>query len=392
MKRALIVATVFKFLNFEKSDIEILISMGYEVHTATNMQEAGWLRDDGTFNEIDIQKHQIDFGRSPFSKKSLKAYNELKQLIKKYHFDVIHCHTPVAAAIARMAARNARKQGAYVVYTCHGFHFNQKSRKKDWLLYYPIERFLAHYTDMIIAINKEDRCVLSNFKVKRKGYIPGVGIDTNYISGLTVSRKEMLEPLGIPNDAFVILTIGELSSRKNQQVIINALGKINDKNIYYILCGAGEKLDDYSAITKELGINENVIFVGQLPHDRVMKLAHIVNLGAIPSTIEGLGLAGIEILAAGTPLVGSDIQGIKDYLIDGTTGISCDPYDVDAFAEAILKMKNNHEYYEICRNNAFSMAQKFDIEKSRKCMKKYYEEMEQEIEKRRKYGNTKTNR
>lgn len=382
MKRALIVATVFKFLNFEKSDIQILIEMGYEVHTATNMKGADWLRDDGTFDGINIQRHQIDFGRTPFSKDSLTAYKELKQLIEKYRFDVIHCHTPVAAAITRIAARDAHKKGTYVIYTCHGFHFHQKSSKKDWLLYYPMERFLALFTDMIITINKEDNCVLKKFKVEKKHYIPGVGIDTVHIAGLNAERREMLEPMGIPVGAFVILTIGELSSRKNQQVMLKALGRIHDKNIYYILCGTGEKLNEYCTLAKNLGIDNNVIFTGQREHDWVMKLSHVVDLGAIPSAIEGLGLAGIEILAAGTPLIGSSVHGIKDYLVDGVTGIRCDPYDVDAFTKAILKMKNDHDYYETCRNNAISMAQNFDIHKSRARMKKYYAEMEQKIVKK----------
>lgn len=381
MKRALIVATVFKFLNFEKSDIQILVDMGYEVHTATNMQEADWLRDDGTFDGIDIQRHQINFGRTPFSKDSLVAYRELKQLIERYHFDVIHCHTPVAAAITRIAARYARKHGTYVIYTCHGFHFHKKSSKKDWLLYYPMEMFLASFTDMIITINKEDNCVLKKFKVEKKHYIPGVGIETTYIAGLNVDRKEMLESMGIPEDAFVILTIGELSSRKNQEVILKALGRINDKNIYYVLCGTGEKLNEYRVLAKNLGISNNVIFTGQKDHEWVLKLSHIVDLGAIPSMIEGLGLAGIEMLAAGTPLIGSDVHGIKDYLVDGVTGICCNPSDVDSFAKAILKMKNNYAYYEACKSNTFGMAQKFDVYKSRIRMKKYYAEMEQEIEK-----------
>lgn len=382
MKRALIVATVFKFLNFEKSDIQILIDMGYEVHTATNMQEADWLRDDGTFDGINIQRHQINFGRVPFSKDSLAAYKELKRLIKMYHFDVIHCHTPVAAAITRIAAQDARKHGTYIIYTCHGFHFNKKSSKKDWLLYYPMEMVLAPFTDMIITINKEDNCVLKKFKVEKKHYIPGVGIETAHIAGLKADRKEMLESIGIPEKAFVILTIGELSSRKNQQIILNALGKINDKNIYYVLCGTGEKLNEYRVLAKNLGINNNVIFMGQKDHEWVMKLSHVVDLGAIPSTIEGLGLAGVEMLAAGTPLIGSNVHGIKDYLVDGVTGISCNPDDVNAFTKAILKMKNDHKYYEICKNNAFSMAQEFDIYKSQARMKKYYAEMEQKIAKR----------
>lgn len=372
MKRALIVATVFKFLNFEKGDIQILQNMGYEVHTATNMKEADWLRDDGTFDEINMINHQVDFERSPFTFSNIKAYKQLKLLIKEYRFELIHCHTSVAAAITRLAAIMERKKGAYVIYTCHGFHFHSKSGWKNWLIYYSIEKILALVTDMIITINREDYNIIKKFPVKECRYIPGVGVDIDHIINLNVDRKEVLNSLEIPENAFVILSIGELSARKNQTVIIDAIAKLRDDNIYYILCGTGDMYNELMTLARKRKIANQVVFTGQKEHEWVLKLCHAIDIGAIPSTIEGLGLAGIEILAAGKPLIGSDIQGINDYLFNGKNGFSCCPNDISGFSKAIHKLMTNKELYGLFSKNAKKIARHFDVSKSKFLMVQNY--------------------
>ncbi len=234
---------------------------------------------------------------------------------------------------------------------------------------------LASRTDVIITINKEDYSVIQKFRVKEKRYIPGVGVDVDHIHSLKVDRNEILGEFGIPENAFVILTIGELSDRKNQSVVIKALKSFKKESIYYILCGTGQKEQGYKKLAKKTGLENHVIFAGQRDHEWVMKLAHAVDLGAIPSKIEGLGLAGIEILAAGTPLIGSDVHGIKDYLIDGKTGISCNPNNYKSFSEAIYKLLNNKKYYKQVSLSAYSIAAQFDISISRKTMIEIYSKL-----------------
>lgn len=379
MKRALMVATVFKFLNFEKSDIEILQSMGYEVHTATNMHEAKWLQDDGTFKDSPIIRHQIDFGRSPFSKDNIKAYKQLKKLLSEYQFELIHCHTPVAAAITRIAAIKTRRKGTKVVYTSHGFHFHKSSSKKDWILYYSMEWLLAFLTDMIITINHEDYNVARKLKAKECRYIPGVGIDVQKIRNMEVDREGLRKEIGVPSNAFLLLAIGELSARKNQSVIIKALKKLNNTNIYLAICGTGEKRFEYEQLIKQYGLEKQVRLLGQREHIWVMKLCHICDVGVLPSTIEGLGLAGLEIMAAGKPVIGSNVHGIKDFVKDNLTGYSCAPNDIDGFAKAIDQFMKNEKLYRLCAINAKKMAEHFDIKRTRELMIENYEYITKEI-------------
>ncbi len=362
MKKVLIVATVFKFLNFEINDLKILKDMGFEIHVASNMFGVDWLKDDGSLDYLDIIKHQIDFGRTPLSFGNIKALMQLKKLLKKEHYDLIHCHTPIAAALIRIAANKYRKRGNLkVIYTSHGFHFHKHSSKKSWLIYHTLEKRLAPKTDMIITINREDLEVVKNFSVKEKRYIPGVGIDINKIESAKGDENSLRQELNIPLDSFVIMSIGELSERKNQIAIIKALSKMEFQDIYYLLCGTGTKEKELKKLVKKLELGERVLFLGHRDHDWVMSLAHAIDVGAIPSKIEGLGLAGLEMMAAGKPIIGSCIHGINDYVINGVTGFSCYPDDIDGFAKSIGILYKDRELRAQMGQAAKEKASEFDI-------------------------------
>lgn len=375
VKKVLFVATVFDFLSFEESDMNILHNMGYEVHTATNMNSDDWLKDDGHLNYLGIVKHQIDFGRSPFTKNTFIAYRQLKTLLRDEFFDIVHCHTPVASTILRLAAIETRKKGTKVIYTDHGFHFHKKSSKMNWLLYYPMEYIMSYFTDMLITINKEDYEVIQRFPVKTKRYIPGVGVDTNAIENTPCEIGNVRDSFGIPQNAFVVMSIGELSKRKNQEVIIRALSEISNKDIYYLICGTGDQMDYLKNLSEKLGVSQNVIFAGFQPHSRIMQIVHAVDLGALPSLIEGLGLAGIEMMAAGKPVVASGVHGINDYVIDRETGMRCNPFDANSFAKAINLFYSDRDLYRKCCSKSLIKSKEFDITVSKSLMSKIYKEV-----------------
>ena len=375
MKNVLFVATVYKFFNFEKSDMSILKNMGYVIHTASNMAESNWLKDDGSLDELNPVKHQIDFGRTPFSTSSIRAYKQLKELMFENHYDLIHCHTPVAAAIARLAAIKTRRKGTKVIYTDHGFHFHKQSGWKNWVLFYPIEYILSFFTDMIISINKEDFGVIQKFHTPMKRYIPGVGIDVERISNMDFDRKAVRQKFNIPSDAFLLISIGELSVRKNQSVVMEAMSILRNPKIYYILCGTGIMGQKYKELAKELLLENNVIFAGYQSQDDVFKIAHSSDLGVLPSLIEGLGLAGLESMAAGLPVVASGVHGINDYVIDNETGLTCSPSSAHDFAKAINRLYSDHTLYGYCREKARLKALDFDISKVSKLMYEYYKEV-----------------
>jgi len=202
-------------------------------------------------------------------------------------------------------------------------------------------------------------------------YINGVGVDTAKFKDTKINIKKYKQKIGIPSNKILILSVGELSDRKNHQAIIRALSLIKNKDDYiYAICGNG--VDGGTGLKlKELAeqLNVNVLLLGfrrDIPE--IMKCSDI---GAIPSIREGLGLAGIQSLAAGVPLVASNVQGIKDYVINGKTGYLCDPFDYTGLSEAIVKL-SDLKTRQLMKDECVEMSSKFDLSISKLQREKIY--------------------
>lgn len=329
MMNALLIATVEGFFNFEKNDIEILQSLGYVVHLATNSNDVE--------RPIDIHgvvKHQVNFARSPFEKTNITAYKELCQIVENEKFDLIHCHTPVGGVMGRVIGH---KYHIKTVYTAHGFHFYKGAPIQNWILFYPIEKILSRWTDILITINQEDFIRAKNkFHAKNIEYIPGVGVDTNSFEGVNIDKRIKREELGIDADDFVFISIGELSVRKNHEVIIRALTQIEEPKVKYLIVGFGSLEDKLKMLVKELQLENRVIFAGY--RTDVSELLHIADAFAFPSLQEGLPVALMEAMAVGLPVVCSEIRGNTDLIENGEGGYMYNCHDVSGFAEGMKKL------------------------------------------------------
>lgn len=154
-KKILFVATVVKthIMQFHIPYLKMLQQMGWETAVAARNDYEN--PEDCRIPHCDHYE-DIPFERMPWKLGNIRAYRMLKELIRRENYDVIHCHTPVGAMIARLAAADARKKGTKVVYTAHGFHFFNGAPRINWLLFYPAEWLLAPLTDVLITINQED--------------------------------------------------------------------------------------------------------------------------------------------------------------------------------------------------------------------------------------------
>lgn len=373
MKKALIVTNLIGFVSFLKSDISLLINKGYQVSIIANgliapneaLVEA--LKNQGVaFNHIGFSS------KKPFAKENLRAYKELKKIIKAEKYDLIHCHTPIVGFYARLAARKLRRKGTKVVYTTHGLAFTNISPKKEWLKYYWFEKIASIFTDTIITINKEDFQNAKRLWCKDVRYINGVGVDTARYRYVDIDTSDYKKQLGIPTDKIIVLSVGELSKRKNHQIIIKALAKLPNKSDYaFVICGREVGGSGFAEMLKDLAKQYEIDLYLLGHRGDIPAVMHCSDIGAIPSTREGLGLAGIQSLCAGVPLVGTAVQGIKDYIFDGKTGFLCSPYDENAYAEAIVKLSDK-KLRESMREACYETAEKFDIKISRSQMEEIY--------------------
>lgn len=376
-RKALVVTTVASTIDqFCMNDINIL-QESYKVFVAANFDIGNNTSKDrvkefkSELHRMNIGVNEVEFSRNPFSRNNLNAYRKIHKLIESSSFDIIHCHTPVAAMLVRLAARNARKKGTRVIYTAHGFHFYRGAPKRNWLLYYPIERWLARTTDELITINKEDYDrARKSFRAKKIRYIPGIGIDLETFKQADVSKMEKLKEIGIPEDGFVLLSVGELNKNKNHEIVIKALSKINNPNFYYVICGQGE-LEDYLKRTiKELGLERQVKLLGF--RKDIAELCKVINVYIFPSHREGLSVALMEAMAMSLPVVCSKIRGNVDLIEDGKGGYLINPSDIDGFADAVTNLYNNPRLRSDFGFYNSGRITKYSIENVKREMKKIY--------------------
>ena len=330
-KKVLFTATVVKtHINvFHLPYLKWFKEHGYEVHVAAK---------NDFINELCIipncdQYYDINFTRFPFSKANIKAYKQLKKLIRENNYDIIHCHTPVAGVLTRLAARKSKN--TTVIYTAHGFHFFKGTPLLNWLIYYPIERFCARYTDKLITINKEDYGRAKRFKLRNNGkvyYVPGVGINLEKIQNLKVDVKKKKKKLGILENTLILLSVGELNKNKNHEAVLQALSKLKDKNFIYLICGRGVLKESLERKIQELHLENKAKLLGY--RIDVIEILKTADLFIFPSKREGLPVSVIEAMACNLPLIASNVRGNRDLIAKENL---FEPDDVTALTNLIKK-------------------------------------------------------
>lgn len=363
MKRLLLTCTDLMAIQFLVPHVKYLSQNGFSVELACS--DVGGRIDELREILSGIAKiRTVRLVRSPFSAGNLKGYSDLKKIINSEHWDVIWTNEPVMGVMTRLAAQKVRRSGTKVIYMAHGFHFYKGAPKLNWMIYYPVEKFCSRLCDMIITINNEDFERAKKFHAPKVEKINGIGVDTQKFSSCNVDRNLKRKELQIPQDAFFILSVGELQHHKNHEVIIKAVATLNDKNIHYGICGKGELLSELKNLANQLGVENQIHFFGY--RTDVCDILHCTDLYAHPSMREGLGIAALEAMASGLPLLTSNTGGIPDYLENGITGFMCNPDDVDGFADDIYNYRSNTDLLKRISKYNFDFVQKFDLKNVKK--------------------------
>lgn len=366
MKKALYVATVdIHIRTFHLPYLKLLHDNGYEVHVATNGNEQ--------FPNCDV-KHQICIERSPFKLSNLKAITQLKRIIETEKFDIIHCHTPMGSVVARLAAKKVKNNKTRVIYTCHGFHFYKGSSFLNWILFYPIEKYLAAFTDTIITINQEDynlaRKKFSN-RCNDIQYLPGIGVDdSKFKSRLSIEvLKKLKRELNLDDDDFVIIYPARLCPDKNQILLLKLMQIINQNNkIKLLLPGKDEYDGYYQQFVKQNSI-KNVFFLGY--RNDISNLLKISNLLVATSVREGFGINLVEALACQVPVIAVDNRGHREIIENGINGFII-KNDLNDLVKKFNLIYNDKKLYNELKSNSYESVKKFFISNSLNKMKKIY--------------------
>lgn len=337
--KILYVTTVPQTMNFFKFFISKLIEEGHQVDIACNTQERAV---DDFFLNLGCRVYPISCTRSPINVGNIKAIRELKHIVKKGKYDIVHCHTPIAAACTRLACINARKKGTRVFYTAHGFHFYKGAPLKNWILYFPVEKVCSYMTDVLFTINTEDYAFAKqHMNAKKTVYIPGIGIDLEKFKrekmDITYKRAE----LGLKDDDIVLFSVGELNHNKNHELVIKALHTIGDSRIHYLIAGVGVLKDYLQDLSEKYGLRNNVHLLGY--RKDIAELCQISDLFVFPSLREGLPVSVMEAMASGLPIIASNIRGNRDLVENHKGGILLSTNSVEEWSQAIGNMVKDSE-------------------------------------------------
>ena len=373
-RQVLFVATILSFIkSFEMNDIAILQDMGYSIHIAANTFEG--------ISEIFTQKgitvHHIDFSRSPFKICNIKAIRSIQKIIEENQISLVHCHTPVGSVIARLASKKFRKKGCRVIYTAHGLQFYKGGPKKDWMLYYPVEKLLSGITDAIITLNHEDyKLVSKDFSNKLTRYIPGVGVDLDKYRNVCLNRHKKRQELGLKEKDIMVLSVGELNARKNQHIAIEAMSKVHNLHIKYYIAGNGVLHDYLQQQINILNVQENVFLLDY--RTDTAELLKCADVFILSSKHEGLSVALMEAMARGLPIICSKIRGNTDLIDDGKGGYLCDVNDINAYANAMARLSDDPDLrYQMSVYNQ-NKIQEFSINVVDQKMRSIYREVIQD--------------
>ncbi len=338
MKKMLMLTSVASMIEqFLLPHVRLLKEMGFEVEVACNFREGNTCSQEKVqalcrkMEEMGVVYHQIDFVRSVAGIGGhRRAYKQAKALMQKGKYDFVHCHSPIGGALGRMAAK---KTNTKALYTAHGFHFYKGAPLLNWLLFYPIERHCSRFTETLFTINREDYArAQKRMKAKKIAYVAGIGVNLNKFRRADVDRAKKRAELGIPENATLLLSVGEINKNKNHQRVIRAIANSNE---YYLIAGQGDREEEVQALIDELGVGERVKLLGFRAD--VKELYAAADIFVFPSYREGLSVALMEAMASGLPCVASNIRGNVD-LIDEKGGVLFNPKDTQALTNALSSL------------------------------------------------------
>jgi glycosyltransferase EpsD len=356
-KKVLFCATVDTHIRaFHVPYMRFFKNNGWEVHVAAR-------------GELELpytdKKFDVPFTRSPFSRENMVAYRNLKSIIHDNAYSIVHCHTPVGGVLARLAARRARKNGTKVIYTAHGFHFYRGASLVNWLIYYPIEKWLSRYTDCLITINHEDYdlAVKHKFHARKIEYVHGVGIDVSRFQPVTQDEKrDLRRQYGYSDELFLLFYAAELNANKNQGLLIKAVAEVrrNIPSVRLLLAGRGAHEEQYRALARDYNVDDCVDFLGY--RNDIDRLLAMSDVAVASSLREGLPVNILEAMTSSLPIVATDIRGHRDLVVNGSNGFLVNPTDSVEMSAKLVELYGSADKCKELGRYSLERAQEFKLE------------------------------
>ncbi len=354
--------------NVSKPCLQAALDLGYKVFLGVNRNKPEELE-----CSLPVTLYDSHTYRSLTDFKSNRiAFKNLMKVLKENSVEAIHCNTPVGGLMGRVCGKLCGVKK--VIYTAHGFHFYKGAPLFNRIILKWAEHFMAHWTDAIITMNQEDYEAAKKMKLRKGGrvyFVHGVGIDTKMYQEVAIDKAAKRAELNLGDDDIVLISMGDLIKRKNYTVAIEAIAKANNKKLHYLICGKGPELEPLKALANELGVGEQIHFLGF--RKDVKELLKIADIFLFTTLQEGMPRSMMEAMASGLPCIASKIRGNVDLLEEEKGGFLCDTKDVPAFTEKINLLAESAELREAMRNYNLQIINNFSIETVTEEINKIYQ-------------------
>ena len=293
----------------------------------------------------------------------LKAILQVRRAIKHYKPDIVYCHSSKAGAIGRVADIGINNK---LIYNAHGWSFNMKGASRRRIKTYEIvERLLAPMTDKIVCISEYEKKSALEHKICREDKLVVInnGIDFDEFKNLHPKTRA---ELGIPEDSFVVGTIGRLCNQKAPDTFVKMAEAIKKTvpNAFFIVIGDDIGTGSFRMQTefaiKKAGLQDSFVISGWV--DNPLDYVGLLDVATLLSRWEGFGLVLPEYMMMEKPVVATKADAIP-YVI-GDAGLLVDIDDYKQAAEYVITVFNDKELREQLIKKGIVRSKQFDVNRT----------------------------
>jgi glycosyltransferase involved in cell wall biosynthesis len=311
------------------------------------------------FTVVCLSEGSEEFARSLTQSYGIKAYSlamnrykvdmlsdskvalALSRILREEKFDLVHAHASKPGFLTRMAAFGLKTP---IVYSPHCFSFHPGSGKLKALVLAFFERLAARLrTNRILVVAESEIKLAQTYHVGKPEQFVAInsGVDPVPFQ-VAIDHPSQKAQLGLKEGAFVVGSVGRLSDQKAPLDFIKAAGILAKKyaNIDFVWVGSGPLLDQAQALCQTLGITSRMHFAGQ--RTDIPACLAVMDCFVLVSRWEGFPLVVLEAMAAGKPVVATDIDGTNDAIQNGIDGLLVPAGNPDAVAAAVEKVMLDH--------------------------------------------------
>jgi glycosyltransferase involved in cell wall biosynthesis len=364
MPKLLMIATVPSvFRDFLFPFADYFRSQGWQVDAMASKISA-CPRCTKTFNRV----WDIEFSRNPRDLKNIfLAPRTIREVMATEQYDIVHVHTPIAAFVTRYTLKNLRKQNkTKVIYTAHGFHFHSDANPLKNAVFLTLEKLGGAWTDYLVVINHDDERSAERFRLvpaEKIVYMPGIGVEPNYYNRQNISEADILQlrqELQLTPNNKIFLAIAEFTLNKRHRDMVSALARLGKPEIHLVIAGFGPKplMDATRELAIALGVEKQVHLLGYRQDIPTLLCASVATL--LVSEREGLPRCIMESFCLETPVIGTNIRGIRDLLTEDC-GLLVQVGDIEGISAAMNWILDNPQKSKMMGQKGHEYMSVYDL-------------------------------